>query len=257
MFRTIRRLLLFFLLLVVALGALRERQRITEWRYPVRVVVYPIVADESEVSRRYVAKLTRRDFELIESYFNEEAGRYEVENEFGTPLRLDLGPEVRSLPPMPPAAGNVLQIAWWSLGLRYWAWRVDTYGGTAPQVRVFVLYFDPEEHETLPHSLGIQKGAIGVVHAFAADEMAGSNNVVIAHEMLHTMGATDKYDLVTTLPRFPDGYAQPQAEPLYPQRFAEIMAGRVPLSESEARIPTTLHLTLIGESTAREIHWID
>jgi hypothetical protein len=189
-----RRLVLLLLLFVVAVGSWRARQRITEWRYPVRVVVYPIVGDDSDASRRYVAGLTEHDFEFIETYVNEEAGRYEVQPEFGTPLSIDLGPQVTSLPPTPPTGGNILEIMWWSLKLRTWAWQVDTYEGPEPQVRMFVLYFDPKETDTVAHSLGIEKGAIGVVNAFATEKMAGSNNVVIAHELLHTMGATDKYD---------------------------------------------------------------
>ena len=46
----------------------------------------------------------------------------------------------------------------------------------------------------LAHSLGLQKGLIGVVNAFASSSQAAENNVVIAHELLHTVGATDKYD---------------------------------------------------------------
>jgi hypothetical protein len=255
-FRSIRRLVLLLILFVIAVGSWQARQRIAEWRYPVRVVVYPIVGDDTGVSRNYVAGLTDRDFEFIETYVNEEAARYDIKPEFGTPLSIDLAPRVDSLPPPPPVGGNVLEIMWWSLRLRYWAWQVDTWAGTAPQVRVFVAYFDPKEHEVLAHSLGIEKGAIGVVNAFASEKMAGSNNVVIAHELLHTMGATDKYDPETTQPRFPDGYAQPDAEPLHPQRFAEIMGGRIPLSDSESRIPTSLNSTLVGEDTAREINWL-
>ena len=56
---------------------------------------------------------------------------------------------------------------------------------------------------------GLQKGLIGVVNAFASDEQAAQNNVVIAHELLHTVGATDKYDPRTNQPSHPDGYAEP------------------------------------------------
>lgn len=256
MFRTIRRTLLLVLLVVVAVGAWRAKQRIAEWRYPVRVVVYPIVGDDSAVSRKYVRGLGDEDFEFIETYVNEEAARYEVQPEFGSPLDITLGPQVTELPPPPPTSGNILEIMWWSLRLRYWAWQVDTWAGPEPQVRMFVLYFDPREHEVLQHSVGMEKGGIGVVNAFATEKLAGSNNVVIAHELLHTMGATDKYDPETTLPVFPDGYADPEAEPLHPQRFAELMGGRIPLSETEARIPTSLNSTTIGEATAREINWL-
>ena len=39
--------------------------------------------------------------------------------------------------------------------------------------------------------------------------MTEENNVIVAHEILHTFGATDKYDPATTQPRYPDGYAEP------------------------------------------------
>jgi len=70
------------------------------------------------------------------------------------------------------------------------------------------------------------------VHLFAARSQAAQNDIVIAHELLHTFGATDKYDAGSDAPRYPEGFAEPQREPRYPQRYAEIMAGRVPLGPS-------------------------
>lgn len=96
---------------------------------------------------------------------------------------------------------------------------------------------------------------IGIANVFADVRMRGSNQVVIAHELLHTFGATDKYDPATNLPRYPDGYAQPELNPRYPQRLAELMAGRVPLSASRVEIPNSLEQTVIGPATAREIGW--
>jgi hypothetical protein len=72
-----------------------------------------------------------------------------------------------------------------------------------------------------------------VVHAFASEKMAARNNVVIAHEMLHTLGASDKYDLSNGQPIFPDGYGDAQQQPLLPQQLAEIMGGRIAISETE------------------------
>ena len=123
-------------------------------------------------------------------------------------------------------------------------------------MRLFVNYFDPARVTRLPHSTGLQKGHVGVVNAFAAAEQDGPNNVVIAHELLHTLGATDKYDPSNNQPRHPDGYAEPHAEPLLPQRKAEIMAGRIPRSQTEAEIPAALTLCAIGTVTAREINWL-
>ncbi|MEJ2115865.1 MAG: hypothetical protein P8X88_07445, partial [Gammaproteobacteria bacterium] len=50
------------------------------------------------------------------------------------------------------------------------------------RVRIFVLYHDGKVHQKLEHSLGIQKGLLGIVHAFASNEQTKQNNIVIAHE---------------------------------------------------------------------------
>lgn len=77
----------------------------------------------------------------------------------------------------------------------------------------------------------------------------------MAHELLHTLGATDKYDLATNLPIYPAGYANPDAQPLHPQNAAELMAGRIALKESKAEMPISLSGTVVGLTTAAEIGW--
>jgi hypothetical protein len=120
---------------------------------------------------------------------------------------------------------------------------------------MFVLFHDPALTSTVPHSLGLTKGLIGVVYAFAAPEMNGENNVVIAHELLHTVGATDKYDPVTDAPRFPEGYGDPAQTPLYPQATAELMAGRRATAPDKAQQALSLNEVVIGRVTALEIRW--
>ena len=141
--------------------------------------------------------------------------------------------------------------------MRYWAWRVDDPPGAAPDIKLFVLYHDPSISPSVPHSVGLQKGLFAVVHVFADASMKGSTDTVIAHELLHTLGATDKYDLHTNQPFFPDGYAEPDRQPLLPQAYAEIMAGRVPLTQADAEMPGSLDEALIGGKTAREINWLN
>ena len=141
--------------------------------------------------------------------------------------------------------------------MRFWAWRkADPGERPRPEVRLFVVYHDPTRVERVAHSLGLQKGLIGVVHAFASDGQEAENNVVLAHELLHTLGATDKYELGTNQPAFPDGYAEPERQPLLPQHLAEIMAGRIPLEQGKADIPHGLHQVVVGGKTAREINWL-
>jgi len=77
--------------------------------------------------------------------------------------------------------------------------------------------------------------------------------VVIAHEFLHTLGATDKYDRASAQPLAPDGLAEPDRSPLYPQKKAEIMGGRIPRTEDDAVVPQSLKYVVIGPLTAQEI----
>src|SRR2546430_1421905 len=88
----------------------------------------------------------------------------------------------------PPALAHdagPLGIAWWSLKLRWFAAHATEVPGRAPpRIRIFVLYHDPATLDRVPDSHGLQKGLIGVVHAFAQAAMAGSNNIVIAHELM-------------------------------------------------------------------------
>ena len=122
-------------------------------------------------------------------------------------------------------------------------------------IRMFVLYHDPSLTPQVPHSLGLTQGLIGVVYAFASPQMNGSNDVIIAHELLHTVGASDKYLPGSDAPRFPDGYGDPQQVPLYPQRTAEIMAGRRMLSATQWQQADGLDEVVLGPATALEIRW--
>jgi hypothetical protein len=79
--------------------------------------------------------------------------------------------------------------------------------------------------------------------------------VVVAHELLHTLGATDKYARASGQPLEPDGLGDPQQQPRYPQRFGEIMAGRIASSARQAEMPDGLDRMLVGPATAREIGW--
>lgn len=140
--------------------------------------------------------------------------------------------------------------------MRYWAWRNDHHEGPKPHVRLYVIYHDPARTDAVAHSVGLEKGLIGVIHAFASRRMAAQNSVIITHELMHTLGASDKYDPATNQPRYPEGYAEPDRSPRFPQELAEIMGGRSPISDSEADIPASLHDVVVGPATAREINWI-
>ena len=252
MLKNIRILILLYLLLIVAVANWLARERTTAWERPLNVVVYAINGDGGAVSRGYIEALEDLDFADIEAFFEREARRYKLA--LKQPVRIVLAGELDRRPPAPPQAGSTLLIMWWSLKLRYWAWRHDEYPYPRDIV-IFVQYFDPAQNPVMADSLGLQKGLIGIVNAFASKAMQAQNNVIIAHEMLHTVGATDKYALVTNQPLYPIGYAHPEQRPLFPQKQAEIMAGRIPISETQARQPEGLRQVILGEATALEINW--
>lgn len=253
MFRQLRILVLLLVLATVAQSAWLARARTTSWTSPINVVIYPVNGDGSAVSGRYIAAIDRGTFSTIETFFAREAARYGVTVK--SPVEVRLAPVVSRLPPPPPVERSGLPVVFWSLQLRFWAWRNDRFDGPRPDIRMFVLYHDPATSPRLAHSLGLQKGQLGVVNAFASPEMTESNNVVIAHEVMHTVGAMDKYAGPDSQPVHPLGYAEPERQPRYPQRAAEIMGGRIPLAPGRAAIPASLDDVVVGPFTAIEIRW--
>ena len=251
MLRKLRILALLLILATVGLGAWRANARLTAWEHTIHVAIYPIAADDSPAAAAYVRTLDNESFDEISRWLQAQTdhfGRSVLQ-----PISLNVAAPLADRPPPAPPHPGVLDAMLWSLKLRWWATQHDRIDGPKPQVRLFVLFHDPDRSSALPHSTGLAKGQIGVIHAFASRLQRRQNNVVIAHELLHTFGATDKYDPATLQPIFPDGYAEPDRNPRLPQPKAEIMAGRTPIDDRTAEIPGSLDDTLIGPATAKEI----
>lgn len=253
-FKAFRVFILLFILLLVVGTVYLDRERTTDWNDPLWVVVYPINGDGSSVTAKYISSLSVERFDPVESFFEREAEKYGLG--LSSPVKFFLAPELKNTPPEPPAIGSAMANIWWSLKMRYWIYSNNNYDGHS-DIKIFIRYFDKEDNQQVPDSLGIQNGLYAVVNGFASKDMNAKNNVVLAHELMHTVGATDKYDLSTTLPLYPIGYADPNRDPLFPQSKAEIMGGRVPLSQNRAKMPRGLKTVVVGELTAREIRWIE
>jgi hypothetical protein len=254
-FGTIRIAILLAVLACVALGAWLDKRRSTDWDTTLRVTVYPIAASRDTATTEYVASLATEDFDALEAFFAAEARRHGIALE--EPVRLRLSRAAAGLPPAAPAEPGPLSVAAWSLRFRWWAWRVAANDPLPPpDVQVFALYHSADGGHAVPNSLGLSKGLMAVTHLYADPGARGSNDVVLAHELLHTLGATDKYDRATGLPLNPSGLGDPDQSPRYPQLTGEIMAGRVASSAREAVIPATVQQMIVGPATAREIGWI-
>ena len=254
MWRTIRITLLLLTLLVVAFSAWFDQHHTTSWEHTVWVGVFPVNADGSAAAARFIDDLHEPDFEPLSEFMAREAQRYGVS--LAEPVNVRLYAPLRAAPPLLEPTAGALARALWSLKLRRFRWQtLRSITRARPQIALFVLYHDPARTAVLPHSLGLQRGLMGVVQVFAARSQNDQNAVVIAHELLHTFGATDKYSASGDSPLFPEGYAEPDRQPRYPQRYAELMAGRIPLSPTTQVMPDDLGQVRIGPASAREIGW--
>jgi len=253
-FGTVRIALLLAVLAFVAANAWLDHKRSTDWDHTLRVTIYPWDAAQDSSVRAYVDGLGAEDFAGIAEFFSQQAAGYGVPLQ--EPVRIRVSHAVRESPPELANRPGPLSVIVWSLRMRYWAWRVAVDDPLPPpDIQVFALYHAGQNLASMPDSVGTTKGLMALAHLYADSAAAGSNQMVVAHELLHTLGATDKYDLSTGLPLAPAGLGDPAQRPTYPQQTGEIMAGRIAMSASEAVTPESLDEMLVGAETAREIGW--
>lgn len=253
MWRAARLLVLLAILAATALGAGLNHWRAQSWSRPQVLTLYPLAADGGADTQAYLETLDERAFAQLAPWFQAQAAAHGLSLE--TPLRVVLGRRILSQPPALPQDGSPLSAIRWSLQMRWWAWRHTPPSSPVPDIKLYLMFHGAASEGPLPHSVGLPQGRLGLVHLFASRPQQGPNLVVVAHELLHTFGATDKYDPSTLLPQWPQGYAQPGEAPHWPQHQAEVMGGRLPLSATEARMPHQLSETVVGPQTAAEIGW--
>ncbi|MDE2250790.1 MAG: hypothetical protein KGL25_05235 [Gammaproteobacteria bacterium] len=254
MWRKLRIAVLLVVLGLVAAGAWLDRLRTTSWEHTVWVGAFPVNADGSVAAAEYIAGLSADDLQPVSDFIAREARRHGVM--IDAPIEIRLYPPLAEPPPPLATGAGLVTRALWSLRLRHYRARaVDGIERARPKIALFLLYHDPARAPVLPHSLGLQRGLTGVVQLFATRSQSAQNAIVTAHELLHTFGATDKYSPDGDEPLYPQGFAEPERAPRYPQRYAEIMAGRVPLAPGRQEMPADLSQVRVGAATAREIGW--
>ena len=253
-FKHVRIIILLSVLVIVSIATYFQQTTITGWQKPVYISLHPINGDKTKTVANYIKELQMSDFQEIFGFLVNEAGTYDLKNlpEF----RYYIGKPVSESPPKTPGGkAGVFAIMGWSLRLRYWLFmNTGSLGLGSRRIHLFIVYHDVKNGQALAHSYGLKKGLVGVVHAYAKRRLNKKNNIIITHELLHIFGASDKYS-DGGLPVYPDGYAEPDKIPRYPQNFAEIMGGRIPVNENQAIIPDDLSRSLIGPGTAEEINW--
>ncbi len=251
-FKLVRVVFLLTVLFVIVVGNWMTDRRLANWESPVWITVYPIVADGRSGTWDYVAKADTTFYQDINNFLDRESANYGI---FLAPvLQFQMASPSESLPPPLPERLSPIAVGLWSLKMRWWAWRMDANDGlVGADIQLFVLYHDKSVGEELEMSVAMRKGRFGLVNAYASKRMNRTNQVVMAHELLHVFGATDKYLMGNLEPEYPFGYAAPQQVPLFPQSKAEIMGGRIPLNSWSSVMPDSLDQCKIGRKTAEEI----
>ena len=119
----------------------------------------------------------------------------------------------------------------------------------------FYDYHDQKRRHMFAHldSLASRSDRMGICFVPTTKKHAGYSTAVVAHELCHTFGASDKYDGGVSL--YPAGYAEPDRQPRYPQRHGEIMSLGRPVSAGVDRPVRGLRECIVGDTTAEEMNW--
>jgi hypothetical protein len=167
-----------------------------------------------------------------------------------------LGPvDVTEKPPAP-TGNDVAGLARYAYEKSRYAARIDAEGKLDTHgldARIYVVA-RPGRDRSFVEGVSEQGGRVGFVEVDLDDSMVDFTLFVFAHELMHTLGASDKYD-ASGATMIPVGLAEPDAVPRFPQRFAEIMARTRPVAEGNERAPASLDELRVGPTTAREISW--
>jgi len=256
-FRQIRIAALLALLVTVVLFAytdVRSRSRRNEWTAPLHVAL--VLLEEAPVDPLAVQKLRARTTAL-ETQLQAEEARYRPAPL--APIRFEIfGPaHVSRQPPAPEGPGlwDLIRYTW---ELRRYVHAIDEAMG------IDSGQFDSRVYTTIRPPVGTEPthvegrsengGRIAQVHVELDGDMADLALIVMTHELLHTLGATDKYD-ASGRTLVPDGLADPTRQPLFPQDRVEVMARNRPTAPGVEVVPTTLPELGVGPLTAREIGW--
>jgi len=256
-FRRLRIAVLLAILAAVLLWAYNDvsrRRARNDWRRTLSVAV--VILYRGPVEAEALESL-RAGTRTLQDRLAEELARYQPRS--ARPFALQaVGPFAVSADPPVPAGSALPDLARYSLNLWRYLRRVNSMAGppaTSADMTVYVITRVPSSEErTQVEGMGEQGGKVGIVRVELDAKMVDFALFVTAHELMHTLGASEKYDAAgRTL--IPAGLADPLLSPLYPQKCADVMARNVVIGPNEERPPDSLEELCVGPITAREIGW--
>ena len=234
-----------------------RRHSRTTWKRPINIAY--VVVCEAPVEPGSLKALEER-VPALEQRLDDEMKRYKPDGP-SPPFRVTvLGPVVGAEPPpQPPPEGGIVANTLYQFHLNRWTAKVDAIGNLDTHFfdsRIYLFARPPEsaQRKEIEGSSELG-GTVGVVRVELDASMADFTLFVASHEMFHTLGATDKYAPDGSI-LVPDGLAEPDLQPIYPQRYAELMARHRPISAIVNRPPVNLDQLAVGAKTAEEIGWL-
>jgi len=258
-------LFLFAVFVYQVVEYIRSDRLAVDPRGPVRVAIFQFVPPDEpfapvvrELNRLPGTGQAQTSLYDIAPWFNGERARYGGPRDY---LQVDVfGPWGRVVEP--PELDDP-ELPMWRLPLRALAYAryfrqlvIDQ--GQSPDdyaARVYVIY-SRDTDDLAAHSRGSEQGHVAIVYVDLDEQNTGYAALTVAHELAHTLGGEDLYDPDTSLAMHPEGFVEPFSDPLYPQRFAELMAADVPTGAGREREVRSLEEVRVGYASARAMGWI-
>ncbi len=227
------------------------------WREPLTVGMVVLDLGKGGVDEDVLASLAARASALGERLSGEFARYRDAEQPM---IRvLPYGPVyVKRRPPEPQGEG-----LWEALRYSYELWRYTSQVDEAAHVptrmlgsRIYV-FAEPVTDAKRKQVEGYSQdgGRIGIARVQLDDSTVDLGLFVVAHELMHTLGASDRYDEFGRT-QVPEGLGNPEQRPLYPQLTADVMARNRVLAPGTEVPPETLEELSVGTQTATEIGWL-
>lgn len=252
-----RRLVVLSLTLAVVsiFGWMEWRRRTLGWDRSQRVAV--VLLTSRETPSEAALDAFRNGTERVLAALAAQKARYLDDGVPPFEFRV-FGP-VRELRPLPVFEDDGL----WSLfrfnrELAAYAASHDEAAGLtgAFDTRIYLQGTRPQsEHRQSVEGVSQAGGQIGAVSAELNEASWDFAWFVVVHELLHTRGASDKYDPHGHALE-PEGLADPDRDPRYPQLGVELMARGQPEAKGQELPPGPPETWAIGKWTAREIGWV-
>lgn len=234
----------------------RRLERRTTWAAPLEVAI--VVVPRGPIDGDVLTELRQRE-SALQQRLHTEYRRYATHGV--QPFRITVY-AAPGTPPAPPAVPDDVDtlsgLARYTWHKRNWVKSIDDAVGLPSEGFDACIYLVARPiADGLPRTVegvGEDGGTIGIVEIDLSDDTVDLALFVAAHELFHLLGADDRYGPTGDV-QVPGGLAEPDLQPLYPQRFTELMARQRPVSETNQVLPESLDELRVGATTAGEVGW--